>query len=274
MLIAGLGPQCKRKAAQISKPYLPLDACAAGQFARLNLAMTKAATDLRKRIANSAFANHAVAAVFGAWARLVRATSRRKEEGWAQVETALATHGAVIIVCWHQRLMMTPFMFDVARHRCRSLTSDARAGRLVGHIHRHFGYESVPMPHGILGAAEMRLIFKGLREGISIGVSPDGPRGPARVAKSTPIQWARSAQVPVVSFTFSAKHYLRWPTWDRLIFPLPFTKLHLRWRVWEETVPSKLSDAETAAFAQRLQSFMNAEALAADRMVGHKTTQL
>ncbi len=236
--------------------------------------MTKTATTLRKRIANSAFANRAVAAVFGAWARLVRITSRREEEGWTQVETALATHGAVIIVCWHQRLMMTPFMFDLSKYRCRSLTSDARAGRLVGHIHRHFGYESVPMPRGILGAAEMRLILKGLREGISIGVSPDGPRGPARVAKSTPIQWARSAQVPVVSFTFSAKHYLTWPTWDRLIFPLPFTKLHLRWRVWEATVPPKLSEAETAALAERLQSFMDAEALAADHKVGHNTAQL
>ena len=43
MLIAGLGPQCKRKAAQISMVYLPLDACTAGQFARRNLAMTKTA---------------------------------------------------------------------------------------------------------------------------------------------------------------------------------------------------------------------------------------
>lgn len=254
--------------------FTPLDACAADQIGRMKHPMTQTAPNFRKRIANSTRANRWLAALFGAWTRMVRATARLEEEGWSQVEAALATHGAVIIVCWHQRLMMTPFMFDLSKYRCRSLTSDARAGRLVGHIHRHFGYESVPMPRGILGASEMRLILKGLREGISIGVSPDGPRGPARIAKPTPIQWARAAQVPVVCFTFSAKHYLRWPTWDRLIFPLPFSTVHLRWTIWEETVATKLSEEETIALARKLQEFMDAEALAADHAVGHHIAQL
>lgn len=274
MLIAGLSPYCKRNAEGICAVFAQLGACAAGQIERMNHPMTETDPSFRKRLANSTRANRALAALFGAWARMVRATARLEEDGWSQVEAALAAHGAVIIVCWHQRLMMTPFMFDLSKYRCRSLTSDARAGRLVGHIHRHFGYESVPMPRGILGASEMRLILKGLREGISIGVSPDGPRGPARQAKLTPIQWARAAQVPVVSFTFSAKHYLTWPTWDRLLFPLPFSRVHVRWRIWEETVPSKLSEAETIALAGKLQAFMDAEALAADCAVGHRTAQL
>ena len=110
-----------------------------------------------------------------------------------RVAELVERHGAVIIVCWHQRIMLTPWMFDLGRYRCQSLTSAKHAGRLVGWIHRAFGMGTVPMPKGVLGAAEMRLVLKGLKDGVSIGISPDGPRGPARVAKVTPIQWARAA---------------------------------------------------------------------------------
>ena len=101
---------------------------------------------LRRRIASSRGLNRAIAAVFGLWLRLVWATSRRDAQGWDAVARLIEAHGAVIIVCWHQRIMLTPWMFDLTRARCQSLTSAGRAGRLVGWIHQHFGYGSVQMP--------------------------------------------------------------------------------------------------------------------------------
>ena len=231
-------------------------------------------TKLRTSLANSSRVNRAVAGLFAKWSGLVRATSHVEEDGWDKAAAALEEHGAIIIVCWHQRLMMTPYMFDLEKAPCRSLTSNARAGRLVGWIHRHFGYETMPMPKGVLGAAEMRAVLKGLKQGISIGVSPDGPRGPAREAKLTPIQWARVSQVPVVNFTFSAKRYVTWPTWDRLMFPLPFTRIALTWRIWDQSVPERMSEEDANAMARKLQVFMDDCALEADKMVGHDQVQL
>ncbi|MGV6888600.1 lysophospholipid acyltransferase family protein [Rhodophyticola sp. SM2404] len=230
--------------------------------------------NLRTSIANSDRMNQIVAGLFAKWSGFVRATSHVEEDGWDAVAAALEAHGAIIIVCWHQRLMMTPYMFDLEKAPCRSLTSNARAGRLVGWVHRHFGYETMPMPKGVLGAAEMRTVLKGLKQGISIGISPDGPRGPARKAKLTPIQWARVSQVPVVNFTFSAKRFVTWPTWDSLMFPLPFTRLALTWRIWDAEVPERMSDAEAQAMAQALEGFMDDCALEADLKVGHSGAQL
>ena len=219
------------------------------------------------RIAKTPAVNRVVAALFKAWLRLAWATSRREQDGWDRVAELVERHGAVIIVCWHQRIMLTPWMFDLKRYRCQSLTSAKHAGRLVGWIHRAFGMGTVPMPKGVLGAAEMRLVLKGLKDGVSIGISPDGPRGPARVAKVTPIQWARAAQVPVVVFTFAGSRYWAWKTWDRLHFPLPFGRLALVWREWKRSVPERLSPPEAEALAAELGAFMDKVTAEADARV-------
>ena len=59
-------------------------------------------------MARSPVVNRIVAGLFGAWLRLVWATSRRDADGWEGVVQLLERHGAVIIVCWHQRIMLTP----------------------------------------------------------------------------------------------------------------------------------------------------------------------
>ena len=229
---------------------------------------------MRKRILNHPVTLGFGAALFSGWMRLVKASSRVEEDGWRAVAQAIDDHGGVIIVCWHQRLMMTPYMFRFGQARCHSLTSNARAGRLVGAIHRRFGYETIPMPKGLLGAAEMRRVIKGLKSGISIGISPDGPRGPARIAKVTPIQWARVSQVPTFVFTFSCRRFWTWPSWDRLMFPKPFNEITLLWREWERPVPRKLTPGQTEALALELQAFMNDVSAEADRRMGHDQPQI
>lgn len=222
---------------------------------------------LRQRIASSPALNRAAAGLFRLWLDAVHRTSRPVGDGWDEVARLIEAHGAVIIVCWHQRIMLTPWMFDLSRAPCRSLTSAGRAGRLVGWMHRAYGYGTVPMPKGVMGAAEMREVLRGLKQGISIGISPDGPRGPARVAKVTPIQWARAAQVPIVVFTFSTTRFWSWPTWDRLMFPLPFGRVALLWRVWDRAVPPRFTEEEGEALAADLGAFMDAVTAEADARV-------
>jgi lysophospholipid acyltransferase (LPLAT)-like uncharacterized protein len=219
---------------------------------------------LHKRIAASPTVNRVVAALFGGWLRLVWLTSKRERDGWEAVAELVDRHGAVILVCWHQRIMMTPWIFDLSHARCQGLTSTGRAGRLMGWVHRLYGYGSVPMPKGVLGAAEMKAVLSGLREGVSVGMSPDGPRGPARVAKVMPIQWARAAKVPVVVFTFSATRYWTWGTWDKLMFPKPFGRLLLVWRLWDREIPARFTAEEGEALAAELSAYMDAVTAEAD----------
>ena len=120
-------------------------------------------------------------------------------------------------------------------------------------------------------SGQMRQVLTLLRDGTSIGISPDGPRGPARVAKPTPIQWARASQAPIVVFTYAGSRVWPWQTWDRLHFPLPFGRLALIWRHWDRAIPSRLTPEDAQALAADLGRFMDEVTATADARVGRTT---
>lgn len=223
---------------------------------------------IRARLANSQWTFRLVSKLLSGWIRLVMMTSHVEKRGWDSVRDTVGDDGAALLVCWHQRLICSPYIFPDMEARCCSLTSHKRPGRIVGAIHRRFGITSLPMDEGLRGAANMRQLLRGLSNGVSICVAPDGSSGPARVCKVTPIQWARSAQVPIFTFTFSCKRFWAWPTWDRLMFPMPFNRITMEWRRWDIEVPRNLTADMTAELQSQLEDFMNEVAAEADARVG------
>lgn len=223
----------------------------------------------RKRAADDPRLISAVAGLIAVWMRVVVRTSWIDSDGWAAVARAVEEHGAVIVVLWHQRLLMGPRGFDLAAGPFRTLTSDARAGRLAGIMMGKSGFDTTPMPRGSSGAAEMRVVLKSLRGGQSIGIAADGPRGPARVLKQVPIQWARATGKPVVGFAFSARRHVSLPLWDRTMLPLPFNRIALRWAIWERDVTARMPAEEVAAATDELQDFLNTLTDRCDIAAGH-----
>lgn len=59
-------------------------------------------------------------------------------------------------------------------------------------------------------------------------VTPDGPKGPAQVAKMGVIQLARASGLPIVPLTFgcSKKHFA---SWDQFMVPYPWSRGLYRW---------------------------------------------
>ncbi len=221
----------------------------------------------RARVANSPIVFRVVSKLLSGWIRFVVATSKIDRDGWSDVEEAIRGGHAVIICCWHQRIMLSPYLMPEHEGQCNSLTSHRRPGRMVGQMLKRFGFMTTPMPPGTLGAGQMRRLLRGLNNGVSICLAPDGSSGPARVCKTTPIQWARVAQVPIFTFSFSAKKAWRLPTWDNMLLPKPFTHISMCWRRWDVDVPRDLDDPEN--LRQRLELFMNDVCAENDRLTGH-----
>ena len=107
-----------------------------------------------------------------------------------------------------------------------------------------------------------------LREGWSIGIATDGPRGPARVASTVPLVWARSSGKRVFVVSFSARRVITFPTWDKMWLPAPFTRGVFMCREWPETVPRKASDEETETLRLNLEAALDAVTDAADAAAG------
>ncbi|MFT4960797.1 MAG: lysophospholipid acyltransferase (LPLAT)-like uncharacterized protein, partial [Paracoccaceae bacterium] len=104
--------------------------------------------------------------------------------------------------------------------------------------------------------------------GYSIGIATDGPSGPARVASTVPLVWARASGCRVFTLSFSARKVIQFPTWDKMMLPAPWTKGVLMCREWSETVPRKITDAQTEVLRLKLEQALNDVTDASDRAIG------
>ena len=79
------------------------------------------------------------------------------------------------------------------------------------------------------GRMAFRQMLRVLRDGGEIAITPDGPRGPARVVKGGVVAAAQLAGVSIipVAVTVSSSWQLR--SWDQFLIPKPFARVHIRY---------------------------------------------
>jgi 3-deoxy-D-manno-octulosonic-acid transferase len=199
-----------------------------------------------------------------AWIRLVWATSRWRAERGDIPRRLHEAKQPFILAFWHGRLLMMPMAWDRSVP-IRMLISSHRDGRLIADSVASFGISSIAGSSSRGGTAALRQMLKTLREGGCIGITPDGPRGPAEVASEGIVATARIARVPIVPLSYSARDRRVLKTWDRFHLALPFTRGVF---VWGEpiAVPAEAEDLEPwrALVEQRL----TALGLEAERLAG------
>jgi lysophospholipid acyltransferase (LPLAT)-like uncharacterized protein len=112
-------------------------------------------------------------------------------------------------------------------------------------------------------------MVKQLAAGVCVGITPDGPRGPAMVASTGIVNVARLARAPIVPIVFATSRRRVLGTWDRLHAALPFGRGVFIWGEPIE-VPAELDEAGTEAARALIERRMNEMMLAADTRVGHR----
>lgn len=223
---------------------------------------------LRRKIADSEAVLNWFARRIAGYIRLTHRTSHWQRVGYGPLEQALAEDEPVIVVLWHQRLAQSPYFFPLDKGRICSITSSARAGSMVGRVQTLFGMDTIAMSSHKRHVALSRDVLGRMKQGISIGIAADGPRGPERVCSTVPLVWARSSGKRVFAITYSARHASQAGSWDRLLLPRPWTEGVFLCREWEKTVPRKAGEAEIEALRSDLERLLNDLTAEADRMMG------
>jgi lysophospholipid acyltransferase (LPLAT)-like uncharacterized protein len=88
--------------------------------------------------------------------------------------------------------------------RITILISRHSDGEMIAHTMELFGLATTRGSTTEGGAAGLRAVVHRVREGYSVGFTPDGPRGPRHVAQAGVVQAARLAGVPIVPVGFGA----------------------------------------------------------------------
>ncbi|MEM1139548.1 MAG: lysophospholipid acyltransferase family protein [Pseudomonadota bacterium] len=231
-----------------------------------------------KRLGQKDWVINLVSWVLASYVRLVHATSRWtivNREGLTQLA---ASDTPTIAAFWHGRLAMMPFLQEgdrpshllITKHRdgAFSARTTARFGikPIFGSktkVKRHSGEKK---DQG--GTQAFLAMARVLKQGGIVVITPDGPRGPARIAADGIPALAKAGKAIIVPFSYSTTRRRMLNTWDRFLLPLPFSKgVYV---VGEPIVVDRKADAAGLEAARaELERALNALDAEADRLTGH-----
>lgn len=193
--------------------------------------------------------------------RLFWSTCRiERVQGGEYLEGRLLSGQTAVVCYWHRHQLLC------WRYLCGLIGRGARIGWLISAsvdgevpaaVARRIGGGLVFRGSTTAGGAQaLRAMSKALmREGISIGVTPDGPSGPHSQFKPGVVKLAQLSGAPLVPLAWSARHAWVLRTWDRFVIPRPFTRVVLV--VGEPLfVPRGADDAEVERIQREMEARM------------------
>ncbi len=169
---------------------------------------------------------------------LVYITSKKQIINSEKFIAEIKNNRSIIMVFWHNRLMMIPFMAKYAmsfnkNYRFMTLSSHHGDGRFVGIVLQKFGFQNLfgsskngrKANRGIALHA-MRDLLRGLKSGKGLGITPDGPRGPNQKINSAVISIAKMSNSLIAPVSYSSSRFIQFNSWDKFKLPLPFSKIN------------------------------------------------
>jgi lysophospholipid acyltransferase (LPLAT)-like uncharacterized protein len=170
--------------------------------------------------------------------------------------------GPFIIALWHGRLAML-HQLRFGERALVALISGHRDGQLISKCAWYYGIRTVTGSTTRGGSGAIRQLIRLAREGHSLFITPDGPRGPRMHVNRGIIDIARLSGLPILPAAIGTSGGKQLDTWDRFQVPLPFARIGIRWG--EPLHVARDSDAE--AIGARLEAALTVLQGAVDRSV-------
>lgn len=168
-----------------------------------------------------------------------------------------------LLAIWHSRILLP--LYPYRRNGIGALISQSKDGEYVTQLAQRFGYQVARGSASRRGVGGFKGLLHFLKEGHSIIITPDGPRGPREFVQMGVIQLAKLSGIPITPVSFSCTRNIRLNSWDRFMIPLPFGKVYTV--IGEDIhVPEDVDDEIMEDKRQELQDEMNRITRIADEM--------
>ncbi|MBV8133244.1 MAG: lysophospholipid acyltransferase family protein [Alphaproteobacteria bacterium] len=221
-----------------------------------------------RRFLRSALLRQIACWVTHCYIRFVYLTNRWSVEGGDWTRRLTREGRTFICAFWHGRLLMMPLAWH-GQTSFHMLISAHRDGRIIAGAMTYFGIETIAGSTSRGGSSALREILKRLKDGSCVGITPDGPRGPAMTVSVGIVNMARLAGVPIVPVTYATSRRRELATWDRFHLALPFGRGVFLFAEPIE-IAAELDETGVENVRCRLETRMVEMVREADRLVGHK----
>lgn len=192
---------------------------------------------LLRGLAYSAPVRELICTIISAYMNIVYSSSKKIFINHEILFEVAKLRKPLICVFWHNRLMMAPFMTHAPRkkfpgYNFMTLASRHGDGHFVGRVMEKIGLIPIygsskdgrKSSRGI-DLKSFRRIFNGLKNGYSLGITPDGPRGPNQKINGEVVNIARISGAGILPISCSSSRFKTLKTWDQFKIPLPFSTL-------------------------------------------------
>lgn len=191
---------------------------------------------------------------------LVGWTSRLRRVGLEHERSAHAEGRGVIYAFWHQRQAFLTYTHR--RRPIHVLVSRSRDGEIIAETMRLSGIPAVRGSSSRGAQAAARELLERLERREDVGITPDGPRGPARDVKPGVLYLAQRSGAAILPTAAAVRPSLELArAWDRFHVPLPFGRACL---AYAEPVFVRPDD-DLKAKAAELREGLDRATKAADR---------
>jgi lysophospholipid acyltransferase (LPLAT)-like uncharacterized protein len=197
--------------------------------------------------------------------RALGATWRVDQSGIAAFDAAIAGGRRCIFAAWHTRLL--PLVWT---HRGRGivmLVSRHRDGELITRVIERFGFATSRGSSTRGGEEGVMDLLRWAEEGRLLGITPDGPRGPAGRLKPGLIYLASRSGLPIVPVAAAGRSAWRLRSWDRFRVPRPFTRVVVAYGD-PIVVPPGLDDPALESWRARVETTLEAHTAAVSARAG------
>jgi lysophospholipid acyltransferase (LPLAT)-like uncharacterized protein len=196
--------------------------------------------------------------------RLLLATIRVEQRIDPAAAAILDTGMPFLAAFWHNRLGLIAAGWSRGRPLAM-LHSSHGDGRMLGEALSAFVSRPIEGSTRRNPAAALRGMMRALQDGLPVGITPDGPRGPRMRCQAGVVEAARLCGVPVIPVACSSRPRIQARSWDRFLVPLPFTRGLV---IFGPPIDVTEAAADREGFRLRIEEALNRVTDEADRALG------
>jgi len=183
-----------------------------------------------------------ITAVGGLLLRLLGSTWRVRRAGNESFDAMRAKNEPFIIVFWHGEIL--PVAWTHRRSGMAPLISRHADGEVIARIVEGLGYRTVRGSTTRGGVRALLETVQYVNDGITVGFTPDGPRGPRHVFAPGALIVAQRTGRPIVALRATASNAWRLKSWDQHLVPKPFATVTIRYSEPEYVRAADAREAE------------------------------
>lgn len=185
--------------------------------------------------------------------------------GAEKVWRRLRERRGAILAVWHGTALIPIYCM---RWKWQyGMVSLSRDGEIISRLLWLLGWRSVRGSSHRGGARVLREAARVLKDGSMLGVTPDGPRGPARKVQPGTIHLASVTGCPIIPIGTGITSYVQMKSWDKARLPYPFSTVGIY--VGDPiTVPPQASEEVIRHKAEELERAMNEAEQEAEKIAG------